>query len=70
MIYISFSVLARTLTNLGLGSRRGGLSSRLPSETSMVGNFPSEFFIRRFYNTFIKNSDIYMRSNMFTDFFK
>ena len=53
MIYITFSVLFSAITHLVVSSWWGGLSSHFPAETSMVGIYPSRFFIRWFYNTFI-----------------
>ena len=53
MIYIPFSVLYSTLTNIGVSSWWGESSYYFPGVTRTVGIFPSRFFIRRFYNTFI-----------------
>ena len=53
MIYKHFSVLASAITHIRLSMWRGSFSSIFPSVTSTVGIWPSRFFIRMFYNTFI-----------------
>ena len=73
-IYRSLLMLSRDFTHIGVSFWWGRLSSPFPAVTSTVVICCSRFFIRRFYNTFIKsfqNSYVFKRiyiflSNIFT----
>ena len=75
MIYIPSSALVSSLTRLGLSIWRGVLSSHFYAVARTVDIFPSRFFMRRFYYTFInifwyfhafKNVNTYFKINGFT----
>ena len=53
IVYITFSSLANTLTNIGVSIWQCGFSSHFPAVARTVGICPSRFLIRRFYYTFI-----------------